>query len=207
MYRNQHWAVSDRRHAESKGKLRGSGDAGALHWGCQPAGLLLFPTQPLGCSGAAARVSPGEQLTTMGSPPFPKQKIDTSSLNGVCFTAEERREWNRRNQEEFSSSREQKLQAKRASAELSAKARSPHTAGQSLQGCCSKRHLTSGNPPCCLPPLTQASLFSHVLAQCPPIASASTGHRGSPSSPANTPNSSCACKPSRHRSHASFAPA
>lgn len=86
--------------------------------------------------------------------------------------------------------------------------RSRHTAGQSLHGCCSKRHIPSGNPPCCLPPLTQTSLSSHVLSQCPPAASPNTGHRGSPSPPASTPNSSCAVRrghPSQHHSPSGFA--
>lgn len=57
-----------------------------------------------------------------GSPPFP-QTENSHIISEWCVFSLQKcnyggREWNRRNQEEFSSSREQKLQAKRASAEL-----------------------------------------------------------------------------------------
>lgn len=57
-----------------------------------------------------------------GSPPFPQTEISRIISEWCVFSLQKcsygGREWDRRNGEEFSSSREQKLRSKRASAEL-----------------------------------------------------------------------------------------
>lgn len=105
---------------------------------------------PFGFSGAAAGISAGKQLMNTGSIPFPKQKIATSSLNGVhshCRnvimkggngTGEAERNF------PPSGNRNYKH---RGLIPSSKPERGPCTAGQSLQGCCSTRHRAPGNPP------------------------------------------------------------
>lgn len=78
-----------------------SGDPGALHWSCQLAGLFVFLTWPLGCSGAADRVSLGEKLMNTGCPSFPQTENSHSISEQCVFSVQscnsEGREWDRRN--------------------------------------------------------------------------------------------------------------
>lgn len=113
-----------------------------------------------------------------GSIPFPKQKIVTSSLNGVhshCRnvimkggngTGEAERNF------PPSGNRNYKHRGLMPSSKPE---RGPCAAGQSLQGCCSKRHRTPGNPPfpAMSPPVSPCSVLSytegpHPLLQTPP---------------------------------------
>jgi len=67
-YSSQHWAVNSRRHPERRGS------DGALVMLVPCAAAAPASHRPLGCSGAAAGVSPEEQLMNTGrSPPSPKQ--------------------------------------------------------------------------------------------------------------------------------------
>lgn len=79
----------------------GSGDLAALHWGCQPAGLLLFLTWPFGCPRAADRVSLGEELMNIGSPSFTQAENSHSISEQCVFSVQEctseGREWDRKN--------------------------------------------------------------------------------------------------------------
>lgn len=121
-----------------------------------------------------------------GSPPVPSRENSHIISEWCVFSAQKgnygRRERERRNQEEFSSSREQKLQAKRALSQSEVPAQ--HRAKPA-------RVLQQTAHPRCPASLTQASPSIHSLSPHPPAVSPSTGHRGSPSPPADTPNFSC----------------